>query len=249
MSTDYGEKERQFLETLKADTGRALEDWMGAIAAQGLSGRNEIIDWLRQQGFMFSKASWVERIHNNGGKPIYADVGTRRPRPPAQPTVAQPQSKTVMPPRTPTSSAGDPSDSPPAEPTKDPQRASTVPTSSAGADLAAFDAMLARAKAYRPLAVFLIAEIRKAVPSVSVRLLDGGLAFCTDERDFAVLAISSKELKLGLRLERPAPDVALEPSRLTLRAAPPMTHMAVLTDARQVGPALIETVKQAAAGT
>ncbi len=75
MSTDYGEMERQFLESLKADTGRDLAAWMEAIGAENLDRRNDIIDWLRRQGFMFSKASWLERIHNNGGRPIYSDQG------------------------------------------------------------------------------------------------------------------------------------------------------------------------------
>src|SRR5690606_7855327 len=81
VSTDYGEKERQFLETLEADTGRGLDAWMAAIAAAGLADRNDIIDWLRRQGFMFSKASWIERIHNNGGRPLYAGAGSPRARP------------------------------------------------------------------------------------------------------------------------------------------------------------------------
>ena len=29
---------------------------------------------------MFSKASWLERIHHNGGRPIYADAGKINPR-------------------------------------------------------------------------------------------------------------------------------------------------------------------------
>lgn len=78
MSTDYGEKERQFLETLKTDTGRDVAEWMAIIAAEKLTTRNEIIDWLRRQGFMFSKASWLERIHNNGGRPIYENGGAAR---------------------------------------------------------------------------------------------------------------------------------------------------------------------------
>src|SRR6476659_8716110 len=71
MSTDYAAKEREFLDSLKADTGRDLSEWMAAIRAQALPHRNDIIDWLRQQGFMFSRASWLERIHNNAGRPIY----------------------------------------------------------------------------------------------------------------------------------------------------------------------------------
>ena len=92
MSTDYGEKERQFLETLKTDTGRDVAEWMAIIAAEKLTTRNEIIDWLRRKGFMFSKASWLERIHNNGGRPIYENGGaarkTARPRRAAAPTIA-----------------------------------------------------------------------------------------------------------------------------------------------------------------
>ena len=78
MSTNYGEMERQFLETLKADTGRDVNEWMAAIAAEKLATRNEIIDWLRRQRFTFSKASWLERIHNNGGKPLYENGSSAR---------------------------------------------------------------------------------------------------------------------------------------------------------------------------
>ena len=74
MTTDYGEKERAFVDALKENTGRDLAEWLAAISAKGLPHRNDIIDWLRQQGFMFSKASWLERIHHNGGRLIYADA-------------------------------------------------------------------------------------------------------------------------------------------------------------------------------
>ena len=67
MATDFGEKERAFIDGLKENTGRDLGEWMQAITAAGLPHRNDIIDWLRHKGFMFSKASWLERIHHNGG--------------------------------------------------------------------------------------------------------------------------------------------------------------------------------------
>ncbi len=73
MAVDYAEKEREFLESLAADTGRDLSGWMTAISATSLTDRNAIIDWLRQQGFLFARASWLERIHHNGGRPIYLD--------------------------------------------------------------------------------------------------------------------------------------------------------------------------------
>src|SRR5215813_9537587 len=74
MAKDDREEEREFLEGLKARTGRGLAEWMAAIAAQGFSDKNEIIDWLRSQGLPFARASWLERIHRNGGKPIHADA-------------------------------------------------------------------------------------------------------------------------------------------------------------------------------
>ncbi|MFX8230931.1 hypothetical protein ABTL16_19260, partial [Acinetobacter baumannii] len=71
MVTHFTAKERAFIEALKADTGRDLGSWMAAIRASGYTGRNDVIDWLRQQGFTFAHASWLERIHHNGGKLIY----------------------------------------------------------------------------------------------------------------------------------------------------------------------------------
>lgn len=114
---------------------------------------------------------------------------------------------------------------------------------------ASLDVLLGRAKAYRPLAVYAIAEIGKAVPHVTQRLLDGGIAFGTGGREFAVLAITAKDIRLGLSLATVPPGAALEPARLTLRAAPAVTHMAVLTDARQIAAPLIAAIVQAAAGT
>ena len=87
MSTDYAEKEREFLATLAENTGRDLAAWMHAIDAQKLSDKNDIIDWLRQQRFMFWKAAWLERIHSNSGLPIYGDpahLGVEQPESPAK---------------------------------------------------------------------------------------------------------------------------------------------------------------------
>ena len=74
MSTDYAERERDFIASLNEDTGRDLDGWMAAISESGFSERNAIIDWLRLQGFQFAWASWLERIHHNGGRLIYADA-------------------------------------------------------------------------------------------------------------------------------------------------------------------------------
>src|SRR5262245_32904268 len=103
MAKDEHE-EREFLAGLKARTGRDLAEWMAAIAAQGFHDKNEIIDWLRTQGLPFARASWLERIHRNGGKPIHdaargartnAVIGAQaeeaRPAPlPSQPAAPRP---------------------------------------------------------------------------------------------------------------------------------------------------------------
>ena len=92
MAKDEREEEREFLSGLKARTGRDLGEWMAVIAAQGFTDKNEIIDWLREQSLPFARASWLERIHRNGGKPIYWDSPPRKPtdklREPEQPSTS-----------------------------------------------------------------------------------------------------------------------------------------------------------------
>jgi hypothetical protein len=73
MTRDEREEERAFLAELRSRTGKDLRAWMEAITARGFADKNETIDWLRAQGFPFARASWLERIHNNGGKPIYQE--------------------------------------------------------------------------------------------------------------------------------------------------------------------------------
>jgi hypothetical protein len=90
MAGDEREEERQFLAELEARSGRDLAAWMAAIAAQGFADKNDTIDWLRAQGFPFARASWLERIHNNGGRPIYMDGP---PAPAAEPRSQAPAVK------------------------------------------------------------------------------------------------------------------------------------------------------------
>lgn len=252
MSVDYGEKERQFLATLKADTGRDIDEWLAAIAAAGLAERNEIIDWLRRQGFMFSKASWIERIHNNRGRPIYAGHGAPRAR--AEPrtnTPAHPPAELSPAPPPPTLKPASPAPPSPApQAPAQPAAAAAAPLPASTAPTADLDALLARAKAYRPLANFVVAEIRKAVPGVAVLPHQGYLAFRTGGRDFAILAVTPRELRLALATGTLPDGLALEPARFSppLKGAPAVTHMTVLTDARQVTPALMSAVSEAARG-
>lgn len=289
MSIDYGERERQFLATLEADSGKPLDAWMAAIRAQGLTHRNDIIDWLRRQGFMFSKASWLERIHNNGGKPIYdgapsgrrpqtrprqtsapittapatpatpvaatapATPAAERPRltlvaqnpPPTAPVTETPRSAQTAP--TASTPVAAPVVPPPAPPA--PAKTQAVASTEGSSDQATIDALLARAKAFRPLAVYVTAEIRKRVPNVAVIARDGYLAFTNANGAFSLLVISAKELKLGLALKSPPSGLELEAGKLSgLRGAPPVSHVATLTDARQVTPALMAAIAEAASG-
>src|SRR6185503_8832093 len=97
MAGDEQEEEREFLAELKARSGQDLAQWMAAIAARGFADKNETIDWLRVQGFPFARASWLERIHSNGGKPIYMD---EPPQPAAELRSPPPLSKPAPPPPT-----------------------------------------------------------------------------------------------------------------------------------------------------
>lgn len=245
MSAGYADKEREFLENLEDDTGLDLAAWMAAIKAQGLGHRNDIIDWLRQQGFMFSKASWIERIYHNGGRPIYLDavpVKGTSPEKPAErpaPPVADPASE--IPPAAPVS------EMPPPAPAPAVRKDAPAAAADAG-DPAALDELLSKAKAYRPLAQFLLAEISRAVAEVQF-VAGGSFIEILGPRPFGILGVTAKELRLAL-------DLGGRPVELPWKAAkfpPPsprtsanLTHMLVLTDARQVNADLMTLVAAAA---
>jgi hypothetical protein len=224
MAIDYGEKERAFIDGLAENTGRDLDAWMAAIAAERLPHRNDIIDWLRRQGFMFSKASWLERIHHNGGRPIYADASKINPRARVRRREKRPA------PASPATAA------PPVEP--------PAPTPVA----AGLDELLAKAKAYRPLAQYLIAQIKSVRPAASL-LPRATFIAIGDPNEFARLGIGAKELRLHLALGSGHPaDEAVR------KGAPggglgkdeALSHMVVLTDARQIDRRLLDLVARAA---
>ena len=98
MARDEEAEEREFLADLLARTGRDLAQWMAAIAAQDFSDKNEVIDWLRAQGIPFARASWLERIHSNGGRPIYLQQSGQpgnegKPQPPAAQPAQRPRGR------------------------------------------------------------------------------------------------------------------------------------------------------------
>ena len=178
MATDYGEKERAFIDGLKENTGRDLAEWMQAIAAAGLPHRNDIIDWLRHKGFMFSKASWLERIHHNGGKPIYAGVPKEAAprRPPRRRDGALATSLPAPSPLPATAAVSAPAPAAPA--------AAAPPASDV-------EALLAKAKAYRPLAQHVLAKIKSLRPDASFAARESAIAI-GDPNVFAALGISGQ---------------------------------------------------------
>ena len=211
MAGDEQEEEREFLAELKARSGRDLAEWMAAIAAQGFADKNETIDWLRAQGFAFARASWLERIHSNGGKPIYMDEAPKSaPEPRVQPT--------------------SPKRVPPAR----------VPSARETADL---EKLLAAAKGYRPLYQLLEAEVRRVVPGVDVKPRSTYIAFCAPA-EFAAVTVHAAELRLGLDLGDRPHDATMQRPRMKGPGAN-ISHMLVLTDARQVNADLLNLIKAA----
>jgi uncharacterized protein DUF5655 len=234
MANDEREEEHQFLQGLKARTGRDLAEWMAAIAAQGFgatSDKNEIIDWLRTQGLPFARASWLERIHRNGGKPIHAgappaDAAVEAARADARPPEPRPVPALRLVPKA--------SQEGPAPGTKDEPPANAA---------AAFDRLLAAAKGYRPLYHLLEAQIRKAVPGAvfapQARHVSVGAP-----REFAAITLHATEVRLGLDLGDRLFDGGLQKAKLR-GPGPAITHMLVLTDARQIDDALSALVASA----
>ena len=222
MAKDEREEEREFLGGLKARTGRDLADWMAAITAQGFADKNETIDWLREQGLPFARASWLERIHRNGGKPIYSDAAPRKPA--EKPHESEPR---VAP--------------PPAAPR--PSAAPSTPADLLPGDAAALEKIVAGAKGYRPLYTLLETEMRNAVAGITIAPRAGYLSIGAPA-EFAVLTLHATELRLGLDLgDRPF-DPLLQKAKLKVASAA-ITHMVVLTDARQVNDDLLTAIRAA----
>jgi hypothetical protein len=242
MSRDYAALERELIEELETRTGRDLTQWMSAIDDAALPSRNAIIDWLRPQGFSFSRASWLERIHHNGGRPVYegsrSERRIERPRietpasPPATlpPPAAAPAIAAVAPSSTqyaPPPTAPRQPAAPVAATANDPHQAPPMIDSDT-----ALAALLPKAKAYRPLAEMLLRELRRVMNGATLAI-DGDVITLTRTGHAAALLIGAKELRLALDLGTmsvPAPWVKPKPPL----ALPHLTHMLALTDARQI---------------
>ena len=223
---DEREEEREFLERLQARTGRDLAQWMAAITLEGFADKNQVIDWLRTQGFSFPRASWLERIHANGGKPIY---GTAPAKPQASVPEKPPVAASVRQP-TPVPAAPAPAQPPIAPP----------PVAAA-----ALEKLISAAKGYRPLYHMLERAIRGAVPALVLTPRAGFISLGAPA-EFAAITLHATEIRLGLDLgDRPF-DSLVQKTKLK-GPGPAITHMVVLTDARQINGELLSLLEGARA--
>lgn len=221
MAHDEAEEERAFLADLVSRTGRDLAAWMQAITEQGFTDKNEAIDWLRTQGFPFARASWLERIHSNGGRPIYLDA-------PPSAVATPPEPKPTAP-------------APPPKPKPVPVTTGAAETSDSTPSL---DALIAAAKGYRPLYLMLEAMIRDAVPAVTLSPRATYIAFSAGH-EFAIVQATGSEIRLGLALGNRPRDANLGPVRIK-GAGEAITHMITLKDARQINAELQGLIAAAA---
>lgn len=298
MSTDWREKEREFLSGLKPDTGRDLGEWMRVIAAQNLPHRNDIIDWLRQQGFTFARASWLERIHHNAGQPIYLDGNWQqqqdaqaeaenmaaeprlavaagggrvmiagaapslapagKPPQPLAPTAKMPTPAPVLTPvaapaaevQQASSSATAPQDTGRSDTAMVPPPAERCsPPSPLAAPRSEIDEVLAKGKAYRPLAAVVLRAVETAVPATITSAGPSHLSFYYEGRIFGLLAVSGKDLRLALAPVDAPEGGGLQPAKLPVtlaKFAQGLPRMIVLTDARQVDDGFVNLIRLAA---
>jgi hypothetical protein len=223
MTKTESEEEREFLERLQARTGRSLAEWMAAMTLQRFTDKNAAIDWLRAQGFTFQRASWLERIHANGGKPIFGELPAKVP--PVLPVAEAPAASPA-----PASAKAEPA----------PQSVAAPPPADAAA---ALEKLIAGARGYRPLYQMLETAIRGAVTEVVLTPRAGYISFGAPD-EFAAVTLHPGEVRLGLDLgDRPF-DTQVQKAKLK-GPGPGITHMAVLRDARQINGELLSLVRGA----
>ncbi len=249
MARDLGEQERAFVHALKEATGRDLAGWMGAIAASGHTRRNDIIDWLRHQGFAFANASWLERIHHNNGQLIYGaehDAGIagraaeQASGPMARAFRLALDDRTEPNPSTPRSA---PAKSAPVAPgSASSASAAQTPAHLTPASDADIAALLLAAKGLRPLAELVLREMSALVPTL-VRAASPPLITIASPMPFAALLPAPKDVRLFADFGPASRDRTRKSD--AGRLAVPFPDVLILNDARQIDDRFRELVAAA----
>jgi hypothetical protein len=118
-----------------------------------------------------------------------------------------------------------------------------VPRAPTARETADLEKLLAAGKGYRPLYQMLAAEIRGAIPGVTIAA-KGSYISLGHPREFAAITLHATELRLGLDLGERGFDAIVQKARMK-GAGLAITHMLVLTDARQVNADLLNLIKAA----
>ncbi len=72
MAKTSGEIEKEFIEGLKASTGKDLKTWLADVKKSGIEKRNDIVKWLKEkEGFGHMNANLLTGIYLNNGQPVY----------------------------------------------------------------------------------------------------------------------------------------------------------------------------------
>ncbi len=260
MATDYAEKERAFIEALQDDTGKDLAGWMVVISQAKLDNRNDIIDWLRHQGFQFAKASWLERIHHNGGRLIYADdttfVGAV-----AETAVGDAADQLLNISNTDVSNCITPiaistSAPPPVSKVQIIDLATrkhvaqqaayaTARLTPATFDLAVAD-ILTHAKGLRPLAELVLSEVLRTIPHAIITAR-APLVVVSAPKPVLALWPQAKKLRVYADLDAASGGDRVKVADTVLKAPPPFARMITLDDARSVDRQLAALIASACA--
>jgi hypothetical protein len=107
-------------------------------------------------------------------------------------------------------------------------------------EAALLEKLIAQAKGYRPLYQLLEAEVKRAIPDLRLSPAPTHILFGAPAA-FAAVALNASEVRLGLALgDRPF-DTRLQRAKMK-GLGEDITHMVVLTDARQVNADLMSLV-------
>ncbi len=73
MAKTSKEIEKEFIDSLKQNTGKDLENWLSVVKNCGIEKRNDIVKWLKEEhGFGHMNANLIMGIYTNDGKPVYS---------------------------------------------------------------------------------------------------------------------------------------------------------------------------------